>query len=182
MVVWPYGDYPGYLAVLPQNRLISTREGPPERGDLEKEARLLCLIYEAVPADGIPSNVQAHFEEDIELVGYEWGDTPQGSLLRLFWRVGAELDKDYSVFVHVMQNGQKVAQSDSYPAQGYYPTHLWRPGDTVADDHLLTASVAHGEGYSLVVGLYLLPTLTRLQVLDMDLHKPKADAVTIVLP
>jgi hypothetical protein len=30
--------------------------------------------------------------------------------------------------------------------------------------------------------LYLLPTLTRLQVLDMDRHKPKADAVTIVLP
>jgi hypothetical protein len=127
--------------------------------------------------------VQAHFERGIELMGYEWGWYPHtGSLLRLFWRAGAELDQDYSVFVHLMQNGQQVDQSDSYPAQGYYATHLWRPGDIVADEHLLTALVPPRKGYSLVVGLYLLPTLERLQVLDADQGEPKADAVTIVLP
>jgi 4-amino-4-deoxy-L-arabinose transferase-like glycosyltransferase len=182
VVVWPYGDYSSYLAVLPRNHLLSVWEGPSERGDLEKEARLLCLTYDARPAVGVPSNVQEHFEQEIELVGYEWGDAPTGSLLRLFWRAGAQLDKDYSVFVHLRRDNQTVAQSDSYPAAGYYPTHLWRPGDIVADDHLLTAAAAPGEGYSLVIGLYLLPTLERLQVLDVNLREPKADAVIIVLP
>ncbi len=183
VVVWPYGDYQASLAVLPRNRLISVWEGPSERGDLEKDPRLLCLTYEARPAEGVPSNVQAHFERGIELVGYEWGWYPHtGSLLRLFWRAGAELDQDYSVFVHLMHNGQQVDQSDSYPAHGYYATHLWQPGDIVADEHLLTALVPPRKGYSLAVGLYLLPTLERLQVLDVDRREPKADVVTIVLP
>ena len=182
VVVWPYADYSGYLAVLPRNHLISVWEGPSERGDLEKDPRLLCLTYDARPAGGVPSNVQAYFEQGIELLGYEWGDAPQGSLLRLFWRAGAELDKDYTIFVHLRRDNQTVAQSDSYPAAGYYPTHLWRPGVTVADDHLLTAAVTPGEGYSLAVGLYLLPTLERLQVLDADQGEPVGDAVTIVLP
>jgi 4-amino-4-deoxy-L-arabinose transferase-like glycosyltransferase len=182
VVVWPYADYSGYLAMLPRDHVISVWKGPSERGDLEKEARLLCLTYDARPAGEIPSNVQAYFEQGIDLLGYEWGDASTGSLLRLFWRAGAELDKDYSVFVHVMRNGQQVGQSDSYPAQGYYATHLWRPGDIVADDHLLAGAVTPGEGYSLEVGLYLLPTLERLRVLDADRREPKADAVTIVLP
>jgi 4-amino-4-deoxy-L-arabinose transferase-like glycosyltransferase len=182
VVVWPYADYFGYLSALPRNHLISVWEGPSERGDLEKEARLLCLTYEARPAGGVPCNVQENFEQGIELVGYEWGAASTGSLLRLFWRAGAELDKDYSVFVHLRRNNQTVAQSDSYPAAGYYPTHLWRPGDIVADDHPLTPAVALGEGYSLEVGLYLLSTLQRLQVLDVNLSEPKADAVIIVLP
>jgi 4-amino-4-deoxy-L-arabinose transferase-like glycosyltransferase len=182
VVVWPYADYSGYLAMLPRNHVISVWEGPLERGDLEKEPRLLCLTYDAQPAGGVPSNVQEHFEREIELVGYEWGDVAQGSLLHLFWRAGAELDRDYSVFVHLRRDDQTVAQSDSYPAAGYYPTRLWRPGDIVADDHLLAAAVGPGEGYSLVVGLYWLPTLERLQVLDTERGEPKADAVTIVLP
>jgi len=182
VVVWPYADYQGTLATLPLNHVISVWEGPSERGDLEKEARLLCLTCEARPAGGVPSNVQERFQQGIELLGYEWGDAPSGSVLRLFWRAGAVLDKDYSVFVHLRRDNQTVAQSDSYPAAGYYPTHLWRPGDIVADDHLLGAVVAPGEGYSLAIGLYLLPTLERLQVLDAERGEPKADAVTIVLP
>ena len=183
VVVWPYADYQSALALLPPNHVISVWAGPSERGDLEKEARLLCLTYQAGPAASVPSNVQVHFQRGIELVGYEWGWYPHtGSLLRLFWRAGTELDQDYSVFVHLVQNGQQVDQSDSYPAQGYYATHLWRPGDVVADEHLLTALVPPRKGYSLLVGLYLLPTLERLQVLDAERGEPKADAVTIVLP
>jgi 4-amino-4-deoxy-L-arabinose transferase-like glycosyltransferase len=182
VVVWPYAEYSSYLAVLPRDHLISVWKGPSERGDLEKEPRLLSLTYEARPAGGVPFNIQEHFEQEIELVGYEWGAVSTGSVLCLFWRAGAELDKDYSVFVHLRRDNQTVAQSDSYPAAGYYPTHLWRPGDIVADEHLLSAGAAPGEGYSLEVGLYLLSTLERLQVLDASLRQPKADAVIITLP
>ncbi len=181
LIVWPYAEYSQHLALLPTGRLISVREGPLERGDLEQQARLLCVTYEAMSADQVPSNLQVQFERGVELLGYELRPDFQGTHLRLFWRAGAVLDADYSVFVHLTRGDQRVAQSDSYPAQGYYPTHLWRAGDIIADDHLLTALVGPGEGYSVSVGLYSLQTMTRLQVLD-DSGAFVADAATIVLP
>lgn len=181
LIVWPYAEDNQYLTLLPMGRLISVREGPLERGDLEEQARLLSVIYEAVPAGQVPSNLQVPFERGIELLGYEWDNELNGTRLRLFWHAGAALDADYSVFVHWRRGDQVVAQSDSYPAQGYYPTHLWRPGDIVADDHLLTPSLVPGEGDLISVGLYSLQTMKRLQVLDRS-GAAVADHVTIELP
>jgi len=187
LTIWPYAEYGQYLTLLPMGRLISVQEGPLEKGDLEEQPRLLCITYEAMPASLVPSNLQVQFERGIELLGYEWNnhnDRPNRDTLnrlRLFWRAGAALDADYSVFVHLKRGDQIVAQSDSYPAQGYYPTHFWRPGDIVADDHLLMASIAPGEGYTISVGLYLLQTMTRLRVLDSS-GAFVDDAVTIALP
>jgi len=181
LIVWPYAEYHQYLDLLPRGRLISAREGPLERGDLEQQARLLCIVYEAMPTDQVPSNLQARFERGIELLGYEWQKERNGTRLRLYWRAGAKLDEDYSVFVHWKQDDQMVAQSDSYPAQGYYPTGIWRPGDVVADDHLLTVSVVPSEGDAISVGLYSLQTMERLQVLDSS-GVAVADHVMIELP
>ena len=181
LVVWPSSQYQHHLASLPTGSQISVWEGPLERGDLEEEAHLLCLTYEAAPPEQVPSNLAVSFERGIELLGYDLAPGSPGTRLRLFWRAGAVLDEDYSVFVHLRRGDQMVAQSDSYPSQGYYPTHLWRPGDVVADDHHLAASVNEGEGYSLTIGLYLLQTMERLQVLDGS-DAVVADAVTIVLP
>ena len=181
LIVWPYAEYDQYLALLPMGRLISVREGPLERGDLEEQAQLLCVIYEAVPARLVPSNLQVQFERGIELLGYEWDNELNDPRLRLFWRAGAALDADYSVFVHWRRGDQVLAQSDSYPAQGYYPTHLWRPGDIVADDHPLTPALVQGEGDLISVGLYSLQTMKRLQVLDRS-GAAVADHATIELP
>ena len=52
----------------------------------------------------------------------------------------------------------------------------------MADEHLLAAAVTPGETYSLSVGMYFLPTMTRLQVVDAERGEPKGDAVTIPLP
>jgi 4-amino-4-deoxy-L-arabinose transferase-like glycosyltransferase len=181
LITWPYTEYQQHLKLLPMGQLISAREGPLERGDLEEQARLLCIIHEAVPARHVPSNLMVQFERGIQLLGYEWLKKGAGLRLRLFWRAVEALDVDYSVFVHWRRGDQAVAQSDSYPAQGYYPTHLWRPGDFVADDHPLTASAAPGEGDSISVGLYSLQTMQRLQVLDAT-GAAIADHVTIPLP
>ncbi|MBM4432143.1 MAG: hypothetical protein FJ026_17610, partial [Chloroflexi bacterium] len=154
LVVWPYTEHSQYLPLLPKERLITVREGPQERGDLEQTSRLLCLIYSAALPQDVPGNLRAHFEQGIELLGYELETNASGARLRLFWYTGAELDADYTVFVHWKRGEAMVAQSDSYPAQGHYPTHLWRVGDTVADEHLLQATTSPETGDTILVGLY----------------------------
>lgn len=181
LVVWPYAEYQPYLALLPVGSLISARAGLWERGDLDREARLLCIIYQAEPANQVPANLQVRFEKGITLLGYELKRESTSLHLRLFWRTNTPLDADYTVFVHFKQGEQMVAQSDAYPAQGYYPTHLWRPGDLIADDHLLTPLPSQFQDCSLTIGWYDLRTMTRLQVLD-EHNQPRADAVTIPLP
>jgi 4-amino-4-deoxy-L-arabinose transferase-like glycosyltransferase len=181
IIVWPFAEHSRYLALLPRGHVISVQEGPLERGDLEKQARLLCLTYQAVPADHVPTNLQVCLEHGIELLGYELQPRRQGSLVRLYWRAGMTLETDYSVFVHLKRDGQSVGQSDSYPAQGYYPTHLWREGDIIADDHSLEMVVTSGQGYSLSIGLYQWQTGKRLQVLD-GLGNPIGDSVDISVP
>jgi 4-amino-4-deoxy-L-arabinose transferase-like glycosyltransferase len=182
VIVWPFADHSQYLSLLPTGHVISVHEGLLERGDLEKEARLLCLTYEAAPATQVPTNLRARFEEGIELLGYELLPAGQGTRLRLFWRAGAALQTDYSVFVHVLRGGQQVTQNDSYPAQGHYPTHLWRSGDIVVDDHLLNTSLPGGQGDSLAIGLYQWQTLQRLLVLSVRGQQVSADAVTVTVP
>jgi hypothetical protein len=129
----------------------------------------------------VPLNIAAQFEQGIQLLGYQIQPVDKGTHLRLFWRAVGSLDADYTVFVHWDRNGQRLAQSDTYPAQGYYPTHLWREGDIVADDHLLAAEMLPSSQDSLAVGLYQLQTMQRLQVID-GTGVAVADTVTLTIP
>ena len=53
-----------------------------------------------------------------------------------YWEVLAPLDRDYTAFVHMLdQNERSVAESNSWPGQGNYPTRLWQPGTVVVDEH-----------------------------------------------
>ncbi len=181
IVLWPFEEQGRYLHLLPKERLISVQEGPSERGDLEEQARLLCVTYEASMPKNVPLNIAAQFEQGIQLLGYRIEPEGDGSRLRLFWRAVGTLDADYTVFVHWDRSGQRLAQSDAYPALGYYPTHLWREGDIVADDHWLAAEISPGSQDSISVGLYQLQTMQRLQVIDGD-GVAVADAVTLTIP
>ena len=100
----------------------------------------------------------------------------------MYWQAAQILDQDYSVFVHVRRNGEMVTQSDTQPGEGNYATHLWRPGDVIADDHLLEGEVGADGGWTLQVGMYLLETMTRLNVLTADQNSVKGDFVSIILP
>jgi hypothetical protein len=65
-------------------------------------------------------------------------------------------DKDWTVFVHLFdQAGNKVAQADAPPLNGFYPTSLWQRPCQVLDIHVLhlPANLPAGE-YHVVVGLY----------------------------
>jgi hypothetical protein len=76
--------------------------------------------------------------------------------LTLAWRSLDRTPTEYTVFVHVVgPDGQLVAQSDGPPLAGFAPTRIWRPGQTLLDEHLvqLPDDLPPGE-YEVRVGLY----------------------------
>jgi hypothetical protein len=84
--------------------------------------------------------------------------------LRLYWRAASLPDQDYTVFVHLLDSsGKLIAQADSQPRGGDYPTSVWAAGDVIPDDHTLNlpADLAPGD-YVIRVGLYLAPNGPRL--------------------
>jgi hypothetical protein len=88
--------------------------------------------------------------------------------LTLYWQSAAKIDKDYTVFVHLLDaSGNVRAQMDAPPRGGAYPTSLWDAGEIVRDDYALALprDLAPGD-YKIEVGLYEYPALTRVIVKD----------------
>ncbi len=180
LILWPYEDYSRYLSRLPVGSTITAQEGSLERGDLEKEARLLYITYTATPATIPAGEPEARFEKGLTLVGHRLAAvSPQELRLSLLWRAEAEIEADYTVFVQLTRDDAILAQDDSPPAGGYYPTSLWRVGDIVSDEHTLALPEPYDPGrHKLIVGFYQLETLHRLQVLD-EAGKPVNDHVIV---
>lgn len=106
----------------------------------------------------------------ITLVGYDRENCQQSMincqlLMRFYWRAEAVPGADYTTFLHLRDAANKnVAQKDSPPAAGRYPTSLWDAGEVIVDEITLPlAEVAPGR-YTPVVGLYNLTTGERLAV------------------
>jgi hypothetical protein len=110
--------------------------------------------------------VAASFGGEIELLGYEAAQQEDTLAVTLHWLSLVPPDKDYTVFVHLLDaGGGVITQHDGQPLEGTYPTSVWDEGEAVADPHLLSlpSDLAPGD-YRLRVGLYLLETGERLQV------------------
>lgn len=126
----------------------------------------------------------AQFQEGIRLEGFELTGTtlkPGNDLvLLLYWRTTDTIQKDYTVFVHwVNDKGEIILGDDTQPRGGRAPTSGWAVNKLVVDTHLITMpSDALPGKYHLEVGLYFLPTQQRLQVID-DHGNPVVDQVSI---
>jgi hypothetical protein len=110
--------------------------------------------------------------DQIALRGYDVSDDalePGGTLsLTLYWQAMAEVDRDYTVFIHFLdESGEVSAQQDAPPVGGNYPSSLWEEGETVKDVHdiLLPPDLPPGR-YRIALGLYSLETMQRLPAVD----------------
>lgn len=115
-------------------------------------------------------SVDANFANQITLVGYELGtiNAQDQVPLTLYWQARAPLATNYTVFVHALDTaGNLLAQADSPPQQGRYPTGWWDVGEIVADRHILQlpGNLVSGT-YRVLVGLYVLETGERLKLTD----------------
>jgi hypothetical protein len=131
-------------------------------------------------------HLPANFEDKMRLIDYEIhnvqvrkGDALQ---LSLTWEALASMDEDYTVFVHILDDGDRIwGQEDIQPARGTHPTTQWAEMELVADPHTVWTDPQAPLGlYRLEVGVYLLRTMERLYLLD-DSGGPIAESLILDL-
>ncbi len=85
--------------------------------------------------------------------------TPGGVIkVTVYWQALAQPDQNYVVFVHLLSNwGTMVAQRDTHPGLGRYPTSAWEPGVIFADTYRLhiPETAYTPDDCDLQIGLYL---------------------------
>ncbi|MBI3741289.1 MAG: hypothetical protein HY257_05980, partial [Chloroflexi bacterium] len=88
--------------------------------------------------------------------------------VELFWRAEQRVATDYTIFAQLLDaRGNLIAQRDSAPRAGTYPTLIWDAGETIADAYALTIPRDAAPGaYQIIVGMYHWQTLQRLPITD----------------
>jgi 4-amino-4-deoxy-L-arabinose transferase-like glycosyltransferase len=118
----------------------------------------------------VPSQVRLEpapvFGEAIALQGAQvtLAETAAQVHVSLWWKALATPDKDYTVFVHLLdEDGQLVGTGDGPPLWGGFPTRTWQFGDGILDEHVvpLSPDLAPGD-YAVTVGWYDPATGARL--------------------
>ncbi|NJN98616.1 MAG: hypothetical protein HC875_33265 [Anaerolineales bacterium] len=85
--------------------------------------------------------------------------------IKLYWRAEVAPAADYTTFLHLRNAANEtVAQKDSPPTAGRYPTSLWDPGEIIVDEITLPLAGLPPGGYTPVLGLYEFATGNRLSV------------------
>ncbi|MBI5304961.1 MAG: hypothetical protein HY868_22710 [Chloroflexi bacterium] len=96
----------------------------------------------------------------------------------LYWRVAQKIATDLTVFAHLADaNERVVAQQDSAPVRGTYPTSAWQPGELIVDAYDLQVD-AMGT-FTILVGMYDSATLARVPVFDANNVRQPNDRVTL---
>ena len=124
--------------------------------------------------------------DQITVLGYDLslqrdGETGLQNLkLTFYWQAETELGADYTTFLHLRNSANEtVAQKDSPPAAGRYPTSLWDKGEIIVDEMVLPlAGLTAGE-YTPVVGLYEFTTGARLPVPGNPANEINLNAIVL---
>jgi hypothetical protein len=159
-------------------RVPGKADGLPLPDDTLRLGPLRALSSEALAP---PHRVNYRFGEAIHLVGYGI-DRPRPDVLAvtLYWEAQAATATHFVAFVHLLDaHGERIAQDDSPPRQGEYPTWAWEAGDRVPDTHLLTLPSSATGPFTLLVGLYRPEDGTRPPVFDQDGQRMPDDLVLL---
>jgi hypothetical protein len=124
------------------------------------------------PAPTPPVPLRVPLAEGIVFSGH--GHDPHPALpgatlnVTLYWQATDTPSRDYTVFVHLLgPDGVQVAGADGPPVEDFYPTSLWRSGDRVEDQHVMSLPGDMPAGtYRIAIGLYDPTTGQRLARLD----------------
>lgn len=99
----------------------------------------------------------------------------------LYWQAERLTDQNWTISIQLLdETGTLVAQRDSQPQDGRYPTSVWEQGEVVEDQHRLELPAHLPEStYDVVVRLYSVESGERLPVLDAS-DNPAADNLPLL--
>ena len=84
----------------------------------------------------------------------------------LYWKALKPMQNPYTIFIHLIDEaGNIVAQADSMPRQGGWPTTCWMADEYISDKHTLPLTLSPESAdklYTLYVGMYWLESGERL--------------------
>ncbi|MCB8959818.1 MAG: glycosyltransferase family 39 protein [Ardenticatenales bacterium] len=110
----------------------------------------------------IPNEIDAQFDYFANLRGYRIDQTavqPGEKLhVELYWEVTGQTPGDYLLFVHLIDgNGLMVAQRDTHPGLGRFPSSRWQEGDRFIDsfDLFLPETAYTPNEATLSIGLWV---------------------------
>lgn len=124
--------------------------------------------------EDVPDVVNAQFDSFVALRGYEVAETavsPGSPIdIKLYWEVLNTPPGNFLLFVHVQDDVGMVAQRDTHPGLGNFPSSLWRPGDRFVESiRLYLPETAYApETATLRVGLYAPVEGYRLGITAVD--------------
>ena len=176
---WPYEDWRWAWSLLPTPAEIIVEEGPLSQGDRDTEPYTTYLAFFAAPPDTTAPAI-ARFSGGVELLGVEVKPVSEERVrVRLRWRATAPLDTDYTIFFHYLRDGENLAQADSQPAGGHYPTRRWRSGDVINDDHYVDGVGQPLPGHdTLLFGFWQPESGVKLYLLD-EAGNPAGDWIEV---
>jgi len=116
--------------------------------------------------------LSVRFGDEARLTGFDWPASSirvgQTMTLTLYWQATRPTHNDYHVFVHLICADSKLmAQDDSVPGRGWFPSAIWAAGDVMRDEHQLELPPDTPAGAcTLSAGLYNFDTGDRLPATD----------------
>jgi hypothetical protein len=129
------------------------------RENFDRESIRGSLLLETPPLE--MKRIDAEFGK-AKLLGYTTQpESPQPGdrvTIKLYWTATAPMAEDYQVFVHGDAIGGNASRihADHFPADGKYPTDVWREGDVVVDTFTMWIPPGYGpKQLGIYVGLYL---------------------------
>ena len=183
LFLWPYGAVAPQVGALPTSGRLLAWQGPLIQGDLEPEPYPLYWGYRLDEPVEVPPAGAAQFSKGVWLLATDVlsqnGEAGPHLQVNLIWQVERPLEKEYTIFVHVVKEAGILSQDDSPPAGGALPTTWWQPGLQIVDSH----SIALPEPFDpaqmhVIVGMYRPDTRDRLALLD-DSGQPIGDHLVL---
>ncbi len=125
----------------------------------------------------IPHRLDVTFGGQMRLLGYaiDQPSVKPGNkvAVTLYWQSVAKMDKDYTIFVHLLDELETVvAQVNTFPGLGSFPTRDWERGESIAERYILRlpGTVLSPNSAQFEVGLFDPFTSDRLPAYGPDGH------------
>jgi hypothetical protein len=157
-----------------KERLPILSEGGQTAGDSIPLQRIHVLRAKPINVRRLPHRDGSLLGGKIELLGYELKEEPirpgEALELTLYWQARERIQENHIVFTHLLDGeGNKQGQHDGIPVEGMYPTASWLAGQVVEDRRYVPVeATALAGSYRIVVGMYQLESLERLDVFDAE--------------